>query len=272
MSKWWWIFALMTWTSVAQAEAPVGVAYFSINKFTPKQCRVALSVFKDTEKPFLSILWHGFGTDDSCVKKFLADPRPKTLMIHPFNTTCSHAFRRGSCGHEPNWNRASNRLKRIQEIHAFLAQNASSNTRILISLGLEDTFQKKAARALTQVLQSFFPRIVRSTLHESQLGAVPGISLNELHGVQFPRTSKARLLSNDGYDICSTVRPTHRNCLSVSRMHDIIRKNKRSKDYFVIWWNTHGVNPGDGIVDPFLRRVRIYRKDVNTVREILNAH
>ncbi len=277
MSRWWWLFAIMTWTSVGQAEAPVGVAYFAINKFTPSQCRTALSVFKGVEKPFLSILWHGFGTNDSCVEKFLADPREKTLLVHPFNTTCTHSNRLGTCKNEPDWNDAGIVSHRVDEVYRFFeSRRNDTKLHLIVSLGLEDTHSLTKARTLTKrVLRPLFFNIARSTLHETQLGRVTGVRFDELHGRRFPRakSSRPRILSNDGYDVCSTVRRNRDDCLPPSGVHHLIRNSKRSKDYFVIWWNAQGIGgQGDRITDPFSRTIRIYRKDVNAVRNILHAY
>lgn len=252
----------------------IGIALYAINAFTPSQCHDALAVFEGLPRANLSVLWHGFGENDSCLREFLALPQPKTLAVHPFNGTCEHVGRH--CSREPRWTRSA-RLGRLLDIRAELSQYLRDPAFVLIiSLGLEERLRRSEALWLYSKTRTLFPRakISRSTINEAAPVYPPDLDYVELHSVPFRTVrGKSRVLCNDGWGVSLDDSCSRPNCINYSAMPAAIEAARRRKDYFFVWWEDVQGYPirEASEIDPFVRPITVRRRSVDKIKGLLQG-
>jgi len=255
-------------TALLAAPLPVraietGFDFFAIeHKKFP--CKVSNFVAKHYPKPHLGYLDHTFGTKARCIKKFLqiAKSKPHTLKVHISNEVCRR--KPGSC--QPGIDFLSNLsvdqynqaleqgnkkiLKQIRKKARKLRLDhqswGNSNTKLLISTGLESQFSSQKA------YQAVVNQFIKAGWKHDQIVHNPVIMspyqgrTNPNHILEFHKLRSAsapRSSSNDGFrpDSCGPEKGSFSgDQLSDS---DLLGRysdaKQRGDSYFAFWCGGH---------------------------------
>ena len=276
------LFVMMTFLltpSLALAEADVGWAFLAAThrKF-PAKTMSALAASYD--RPYVSSLWETFGTNRKPMKKFIlqSGSKPHTIQWYLANETCRRWNGCASYEFMPKltigqFNKAASKKKsklikrfkkKATEILRWCNANGSATTRCLITPGLEDNYNEKAARRLIKALKEVGwkdKQIVRN----SCCGAYPGRAgahYNEWHSLRIS-TAKPAIYSLDGFNplfgkSCTGKTSTiSGNKLSDSQVRQWTRDCKARANYCAAWLpqNQGLVTNSTGVGHPRSRRI-----------------
>lgn len=217
------LLLLSLFLATANAHATFDcVDYFAIQhrKFPVKTARYA-----GTKFPCISFLWSTFGTRKAALKAFLKGNRnrPHVVKVHATNEVCR---RFGVCVPKADFlarmsvntynkklasgnKKVKKKLRKLyREIKKTVEGLGNKNTRIVLSLGLESQYTKKAMQNLTAIAKEQYAEfnIVHNPVKNAPYhgrGGYPAIML-EFHGLQ-PNASETRYTtSDDGFrpDYC----------------------------------------------------------------------
>lgn len=135
-------------------------AFAALNSSFP--CDTFLASLNKSPAPAMAILLNTFGSDWSCVNKFLSENsnKPHLLEIHFSNEACR---RNNRCGSEEflsgltvnEYNQvlsdeissvAPKIARKILDVHSRIESNISPKTRLILSLGLEDNLTESSQK------------------------------------------------------------------------------------------------------------------------------
>lgn len=183
--------------AVALAQYTGFSAYPAMNKRFP--CGRFLEVSRYADKPIMAVLYSTFGNNTSCIKKFVHKFRNRShaLEFHLNNETCRRGGRvcfeqelfakkspraySATLEQMPTQvrNRIQKRVKRILEV----SESANGNTRLLLSLGLEDQYTDKAASQMFLAVKEIWPyEIIRNPVGDRSRDR--NADVIELHAVE----------------------------------------------------------------------------------------
>lgn len=261
----------------------LGISAFAImNPGFP--CEAFLETARKVDAPALSFLWGTFGSNPSCIQKWVNEnkDKPHLIQIHFSNEVCR---KKGNCrGGEffgeltPSEYDAFIVLgpprfqlelrHRVNRIKALIQSVANENTLVILSMGLEDQYSYIAANILHQYLKEQWPyEISRNPLDHSD----PPVALvHELHGVQLPNLSRPNCIANlDGVSI-STGEDNYLPSITPEGFSDFIRNNCECRAVF--GWNaaSQGIQGGT-FVAPMDRKFVWSRKLIEAVDGILKC-
>lgn len=205
-----------------------GGGYYGIqNPLWP--CEDSLAIFSKQKHPSVSVLFNVFGTKLACLKKFIADPRRKTVEIHLVNGCCQRSnncqpydFLYGISNLKERELIALNNqkfkealLRYIAPIVKLVANSQNTNTRFIISPELESNMPCSAGQRLIAWLKPTFPPTTKFAWTAMQ-GCLPkGADFREYHG--YTSKLEAPCIANlDGNDIAL---PIASRCTSTKYPH-----------------------------------------------------
>ncbi|MBD1999228.1 hypothetical protein H6G00_21865 [Leptolyngbya sp. FACHB-541] len=162
--------------SDASSEPYIGLSAFAaMNPSFP--CDSWLRTTRGLNKPAMAVLWGTFGNSGACMERFLYQNRnrPHLLEIHFSNQTCLEVEdgRRCEDGELLRFNERrqpantqdfnqevlqnpalQNRIRdRIRRINQWLITHKNSNTKAVVSLGLEDEYSLEAFEKIVNLFQ-----------------------------------------------------------------------------------------------------------------------
>lgn len=165
------LFCFLVLPSVVYAQEYRGVAAFAaMNPRYP--CEQLLRTLDRVKRPAIAILWENFGDDPVCVQRFTDryHDRPHLLQIHFTNEACR---RKRSCFKNfhaeagiGDYNRLlegmpeatrTEVIERLNKIIAFIESVRTPNTRVVLSVGLEDNLSNLAYENLVSVIRANWP-------------------------------------------------------------------------------------------------------------------
>ena len=245
------LFLLLIKSTSLEAQT-VGVGYYAIqNKTFP--CDRALKVYDGVKKPALMFLWSTFGTDTSCVEKFIKmNKRNKEVYIHFSNECCR---RNGTCQQGELLRttnvRDLNKLlekkdkktlkeyeKRFDEILLFIDKMKDyTNVKWFISTGLEDNYTNKAGNVVLNNLKSFKKKsklASKITIYVNPLNSSCIANRCEIHKKDLGRNNHW-LYIPDGY----CVKPYDSCNINVFTEAEGLAKmevQKKNKNRYFVWW------------------------------------
>lgn len=265
-------YCLALHATTARAQS-VGLSFYSMPGFSDGECKMALDALDKFSVPALAVLWQTFGEDTSCVEAFLerfAD-KPHILEIHMSNQTCLH----GRVCYEgeilPGKTKASTYARlleakdadllsliqaRVDEVVAFVATHKNSNSRIIISTGLEDNFTSPAYNLVLSLLKAAQSvtdfEIARSPYNRKAYPETLGEGdLIELHGFKpklDPSLNGRCIINNDGEDIVFHSSPADKE-LTVNQVPSFLKRYLDKGCLVFLWWSSPqglGQNLKDG--------------------------
>ncbi len=189
-----------------------GLSTFS--SMSPKfPCEKVLTFTDSLHRPAMNALWGTFGTDLSCLQQFTERnaARPHLVQFILSNESCRYFSRcfagelaRGLTSKSYNSKLEKRHAKllleirnRVQSILDAADVIGNSNTRFILSIGLEDRLSEKAAKVLIDTILEIWPyEISRNTLKYLQRMDVR-LSFVESHSLR-PSCTKTTIANNDG--------------------------------------------------------------------------
>lgn len=212
------IFLFFLFLYPAIALPSPGLSYYAM-MHKGWDCESSLLALSKEEAPAISILWGTFGEEGGCLKRFLSDPRPKTLEVHLVNEVCQrnsrcgpYEFLRGmsvSDYEKKLLARDEKLLRRFRDLSGSVADFLHKNTAggpltCYISPGLESNISRKAARVLFEIVGAHFPQCkkVWNPLNSSPYAKPFDGHVFEQHGNK-PRVSPPCIVNLDGIDVGS---------------------------------------------------------------------
>ena len=195
--------------NVLQAESPMRIsgnpepykglsAYSALNPKFPCDKYVELST--RVAKPAMAVLWGTFGKDISCVDKFIKanSSKPNLLEIHFSNETCHRYPRKCFYGELKSYGIRTIQ-KRIYQIKALIEPLLLPNTKVILSMGLEDNYLRKRAKRLYSIIKSQWPYfIARSPDNDPYL---PNRHMFIEHHGLYSSCTRATIANNDGSEL-----------------------------------------------------------------------
>lgn len=239
-------------------DSYLGVGYYAIqHKDFPYQ--EALHVFDGVKRPALAFVWGTFGDKQDGLKEWFRQvkDRPHLLEIHMMNQVC---VRNGNCGVGEIWpglsvRQFNNKLKtndpelmdrirtRVQEIKTFVDSQKNENSHLVLSLGLEDNFNKQAATNLERAVEEIWPyEIARNPVAQKGVDqSLSGADALELHTPN-PKFGKGvqGIANLDGTDIdFSNREPTLSTSISPDKVRSFLSRNKGKSLAVFLWSALH---------------------------------
>jgi len=268
----------------------LGVGYYAIQhkNFPYKD---ALHVFDGVEKPALAFVWGTFGNKLDGLKEWFkqVQNRPHMLEIHLMNQVC---VRNGNCGAGEIWpglnvNQFNKKLEsndpelisrirgRIQEIKSFVDSQKNENSKLVLSLGLEDNFTKKAEKNLLALVEQEWPYdTARNPVEQSGVDrSLNGADAIELHNPnpKYPAGVQG-IVNLDGTDIDFSDRaPTLKPSLTPEKVRNFLKKNKGKSLAVFLWSALHqGLKRTSAAAPPpRQRKPEVPKSDVSEMRKWL---
>lgn len=234
--------ALLSLILMARLDPVLGLNYYAIRH--PKfPCDQALQVFHGVEPKAISILWSFFGSDNTCLHRFLAQPGRKIVEIHLGNKgalgrytarqmeVCLTRHKGGSC--------RSALRHRIGALIRALG-DVDQDTQLFLSPGLEDSFSDNAWRHLVHYLYEDWPYEIVRNSWTSRVSLGKRV-VSELHDPGYQ--TGFEILNNDGWDVCEL--GNAKQCLALS---DVLRTARRQLSgggaYFLWFGDIQGLHGG----------------------------
>jgi hypothetical protein len=238
--------------SLAYSEERVGRAYYAIqSKRWP--CGESLKAFNGVGVPRLSFLWNTFGTDTSCVERFLRRRGPKVLEIHLINEVCQRnnrcgpyefLSRIGTATYRRQLDRGDSklytRIRRLSEkVRKVILPFEGKGLHCIISPGLESNLPNKTARKLIDFVRPLFPKcdIAWNPLNG---GPIEG-TFHEMHG-RAPAISPPCIANLDGEDM---------DIVDVG----LFLKMYRGCHSIFLWTDSYNLNTSGRFIDPRGRKI-----------------
>lgn len=174
-------------------SSSMGVAWLSVQRDDDCSWK---QIFKGVKKPKLAFLWGSYGRQDSCLKSFLSDGRPKRIHIYLSNGPCE---RKNNCSSLEIEKEVEIAARAIQAYN--LVRNNCIDCTLSLSPQLEDNFsQAKAIRLgkeIRRLIRDMSVILVRNP--NKFVGREPVYDSYEFHNS--PPDMAPCLWSNDGKDI-----------------------------------------------------------------------
>lgn len=267
----------------AQTYTGIGIYAAQHRRFP---CSQALKAVSAVERPAISVLWGTFGTSTSCIKKFAEASANKQhlIQIHLTNETCRL---RGTCFEgelfpKVGWREQNHLLTtmsprtksqiqaRVLSILNKLTPIINSNTKLVLSVGLEDLYNKNSAAKIISAVREVWPyELVRNSKKRARFG--DGTDYQELHGNR-PNFEGGQcgIVNLDGFDINFGRGAGLRRALSTSRATAWFNTWKAQNCLAVFLWRGEwqGIYK-DRYPRPRTRIVKFSNFDVKKVQQIL---
>jgi len=194
-------------------------------------CDAYLNITLQAKYPAMAVLWDVFGTDNTCVVRFLdtLKNRPHILEIHPFDnaalrnrtTEPSEVFYKMT---KEQFNAALERRDgaviarvdhAIAEIVAFAWAHGNQNTNMLISTGLEDNYTPRAFAVILERIRLQWPWLVVRAPVGGSGGKQGLVFFIERHGTK----ARGDVVNEDGAidSLSQTKRFLDRNKLALAK-------------------------------------------------------
>lgn len=202
----------------------IGLAYYAL--MSPMwPCSAVRGSEHNLNEFNIATLWNTFGQESECLKRYLADPRLKSIEFHLINEVC---HRNGNCGAYEFLRGIDRRQYRrlildrdpqlfarfteyVKPLQKLLEQNLKPATQCLISPGLESNLPMDAAKILVHQVSSLFPNctIVWNPVNKAQREERIDNTIFEEHHHRptLPPLKSRCILNLDGQDIDFPARP-----------------------------------------------------------------
>lgn len=195
----------------------VGISPFNLTnpKLGKDGCQKLFDRFKGINSITLGYLFNTFGNDNSCLNRFIADPRLETLKIYLINESCHRANRCGSyeflhpikspSEYDSLLKRQDEDLKRrffdyVKPVQEVISR-VPTNVDVVIVPGQETNVSPQAFRTLAKWSREAFPgkRINFNPIKPGGFSESTG-DIYEQHNL-YPQVSAPCMVSLDGSDI-----------------------------------------------------------------------
>lgn len=215
------LIALLPLSAYAQA----GQSAFAIQH--PKfPCDKFLHQFKNVSHPTIAILDGTFGSDLTCLNKFLALPNNKTVQIHI-------RYVKKNVVETLNRNVLITRAKKWESFRKRYPSN-----RWLLSDGLESHSSVSASRQRIFLIRKYFNGEIVHNPFVPRDPYLVGASIIELHGARYTRfKGRSTIFNYDGFGIYYDIKDKGRDLFqtSVSNVRRDIEKAKRDQSIIFLW-------------------------------------
>lgn len=243
--------------------AYLGIAAFaSMNANYP--CREALRIVRESPRPAFVVLWGTFGKEKSCIERYLKQNRRREhlLQIHLTNEAGRRNSRLRSGELYPRASvrrynrllekgRANRTYARIRRITRFVETVKREKTKLVLSLGLEDNFTKRARVKLLEKAQEIWPYSLAFNPVGDNCMGVPSGARCESHSLRPRFKGHPCSWSNDGKDILEI---------------DLREQLERVKNCDIIYlWDAGSQGIKNGFIDP---KKREFKFDARAKREL----
>lgn len=225
----------------------VGFALYAMRSFTPAQCDTALHLLDGLSCKAVAVYWdESFGTDNTCVERFLQRVTDIEIFLQPIHSRCH-----------------DNRKLRRHTKQVYNLARRYPGVRFVAGVALEDYCTRKAFTAQANYLGRSKPPNVRIGRNScfSPSWRPAGVSYIENHAVE-PFTFKQNrgIGSNDGWNLVLPGIPVLRESVTLAHLESIIRAS-RGMRYFYIWWGAPQrlFVPSDRLL-PFTKRPPLQMK------------
>jgi hypothetical protein len=184
-----------------QLESGVGLSLLAVQN-SSYGCEW-ISAFDGIDTLYLAILWNSFGDRNDCLIRFLEDTRPKVLNVYLSNGSCE---RKKNCSEREVANPFRELPERALAVKE-LVQAHATNTRLIVTIGLEDNYLDLNAEYFCESIKRRDNAIEvwRNPVKADQLNNTNCFSGYELHHQEreadATRFRVACGYSNDGYDL-----------------------------------------------------------------------
>jgi hypothetical protein len=221
----------------------------------------------------MTVLYGTFGEYWGCVKRFIYQSRAKQhlLQIHLLNETCRVSWRRcldgeilrdlSSAQVDAALRRHSRAItvkltRRVKTLSKIIEKRKRKNTRVILSVALEDRWTNKGFRAAVAIIKraGWEYELSRSLVRSDGSLYTPA-SFLELHGVQPTFKGAPCIYNSDGDE------------LNLREARDATRRYKDCLSVFL--WTRDAQGVGDFFVEPRRRDFRISDREVVLYRNIL---
>lgn len=285
-----WFIALFLVASVAHAERNT---YFGVDFLALQHrdfpYRKAMKVFSGVDRPALGYLHGTFGRRMNGVEHFVNrhGTKPHLIRVHLYNAVC---VRHGNCAPRelmPKWTRDDWNRKLVEmpkklkrrlqdralEVRDSLEAIVNENTRLVLSIALEDNLQDGAARNLVEVLKEVWPYdIIRNPmLPFSSPATSDALELHISHGLLGGGLYLYGSL--DGASVAFKHRkPSTEKTLTPNDARAFLRGGSGRAIALFLWDGAHqGLGSGGTTAAPrpFDRNIRVDRRDIKTFRRWL---
>jgi hypothetical protein len=243
----------------------IGLAHYGM--LDPEwPCDIARRSERHLHQIHQAVLWNTFGTNTSCLQRYLEDTRLATLEIHLINEVCQ---RNNRCGDYEFLSGISKeeyeRLllardqklltklhKYIKPLQEFLKTHLKSTTTCLISPGLESNLGDKAASILINEVRALFPQCQMVWNPYRLPGKVVPFKnvLTELH--RSDAKLKAPCVANlDGEDISFPNRNARLpESITSDKLSEYIKNTAHCKVSYLWIAEFNGLNPDGTFLEP----------------------
>lgn len=274
----------------AYSDTFVGVSIFAAQGLNEKQCHRFLKVFEGVNKPAISFVWKSFDRNlFDCVAEFAKHNQNKKhiIQVHFLNGV---SRRNGMLSRKDllpkyNYQRLNKQLaKRGSRISIKLNREAgilkdyltlisNKDTRIIVSLGLEDNYTNRAFREVENTLRIIFPNTDLSSNDVLNLRNDPSL-INERHGAFIKNIPVNCLINFDGYDINFTDKKNKfQKSLSLEELkNEIHRYYNKGCSVFIWWREPQGIEEEHRKIKPDYRDYKIISKQIGIINFILKGY
>jgi hypothetical protein len=231
-------------------------------------CDAAFEAEKSLPVLNKAILWNTFGTDTTCLTRYLKEERMRNMEIHLINEVCqrnkqcgNYEFLYGMTPAQYNKqlrNRNPALIARLKEYMAapaqYLAANLGKQTTCYISPGLESNLTMQAAAVLMEITREAFPncQMVWNPAGINRYGKPMSGTHFEIHGSQ-AKLQAPCVADLDGEDISFPSRPAILpNFIDSSKLPAYFAKYQACDLRFLWIAESNGIAKGP-FIDPRLR-------------------
>jgi hypothetical protein len=284
-------------STVHADHAALGLSAFAIQapQYQGILCSRMLRAVNHSQRPALAALYHTFGQENTCLKKFwrLSGKRniPHLTEIHFSNEVGRRNDKHDDLDFLPQFSVSQyNRLleemppslentirMRVREIVALIEPYKNTGTFIL-STGLEDNYSVTAWLNIYRIISAEWPyEIARSTLPRyivRQIESMPQEIYIEYHGYRSKFSFPQRCITNgDGQDVDflegTGVEFEHARPASLGLIRRWL-KNAAEKDCITFIWTGkwQGIHHGGKLSQPLSRNFRFDASDVGMIRKL----
>lgn len=252
-------------------------------------------MFNGVKKPAIAFLYSTFGTDNTCLRRFISQTRARGrrgyIHIHPTNETCRRLHRwcaKGEVGRAYRASRWSSLLERgnpkaLRELRArfravnkLIQEEIPEDFKVSVSTGLEDDYTQEAFRRVLATARREIRdgvELVRSPGRYCNFSGTAGVrSLSlELHSSGCGNTNRDKTIySNDGLDLYSGNGQLPKNHIDGASLLSQLRKDQRYFNRAFIWkGHWQGLHHKPGFTEPRNRDFRVSRDDSILVNKMI---
>lgn len=253
-------------------------------------CSRSLQVLNKFSAPATAILWRTFGKRKNCIRRFLHKnrARPHLIEIHPINNvyirngttqrgTLEHkktiaSFNAKIMGFDPKLE--SQIINRIATISKFIEKARNKNTKIILSLGLEDDYTEAAAKRIDSIFRykvpyelARNPQIYRADSSISEYIELHGYNPRRLR----PADEGACIANGDGDFTLTFTSNTRDNSVKMRKVRRWAIRNKRHGCIRLLWFPKHQGITGTRFILPSRRSFIVNRSDHLVAKKVFGG-